>query len=182
MQGNRKVKSIRADDPDRDAPFLHIQRQRKRAIQSKNPVISVDTQKKEVMGGYKNGGKEWYRKGERPAVADDDVVPPDALRTYPYGIYELKANTGLVNVGTDRDTSSFAVASIWAWWKVERPIHKWNTFYFLMTGEVLTVPEEGSGNTSCMAYRKREGFRSRSASIRRVQARGTKENTDYFRS
>jgi hypothetical protein len=82
-------------------------------------VLSVDTKKKEVLGAYKNGGKEWHKKGESPAVADHDFIPPDVPRAYPYGIYDLKANTGFVNVGTDHDTSCFAVASIHAWWKAE---------------------------------------------------------------
>jgi hypothetical protein len=119
MQGNRKVKSSGADHPDRDAQFQHIKRLTKRALKSKNPVLSIDTKKKEVLGAYKNGGKEWYRKGESPAVADHDFIPPDAPRAYPYGIYDLKANSGFVNVGTDHDTSGFAVASLRAWWKAE---------------------------------------------------------------
>ena len=119
MQGNRKVRSSGAEHPDRDAQFQHITRLTKRAIKGKNPVISVDTKKKEVLGGYKNGGKEWHKKGESPAVADHDFVPPDAPRAYPYGIYDLKANTGFVRVGTDHDTSRFAVASIRAWWEAE---------------------------------------------------------------
>jgi hypothetical protein len=119
MQGNRKINSSGADHPDRDAQFQHIKRLTKRAIKGKNPVISVDTKKKEVLGAYKNGGKEWYRKGESPAVADHDFVPPEAPRAYPYGIYDLKANTGFVNVGISHDTSGFAVASIRAWWKAE---------------------------------------------------------------
>ncbi|MDR0584819.1 MAG: ISAzo13 family transposase, partial [Treponema sp.] len=117
MQGNRKVSNRRfassgADHPDRDAQFLYIAKQTKKAVKGKNPVISVDTKKKEVLGGYKNGGKEWYKKGESLAVADHDFVSPDAPRAYPYGIYDMKANTGFVNVGTDHDTSRFAVASI----------------------------------------------------------------------
>jgi hypothetical protein len=119
MQGNRKVNSGGANHPDRDAQFQHIERLTKKAIQSKNPVISVDAKKKEVLGAYKNGGKEWHKKGESPAVADHDFIPPDAPRAYPYGIYDLKANRGFVNVGTDHDTSGFAVASIRAWWKAE---------------------------------------------------------------
>jgi hypothetical protein len=119
LQGNRKVKSSGADHPDRDAQFQHIKRLTKRAIKSENPVLSVDTKKKEVLGAYKNGGKEWYKKGESPTVADHDFMLPDASRAYPYGIYDLKANSGFVNVGTDHDTSGFAVASIRAWWKAE---------------------------------------------------------------
>jgi hypothetical protein len=101
MQGNRKVNSSGADRPDRDARFQHIRRITEKAIKSKNPVISVDTKKKEVLGAYKNGGKEWHGKGESPAVADHDFISPYAPRAYPYGIYDLKANTGFVNVGTD---------------------------------------------------------------------------------
>jgi hypothetical protein len=119
MQGNRKVNSSGADHPDRDAQFQHITRLTNKALKSKNPVISVDTKKKEVLGAYKNGGKEWHRKGESPAVADHDFIPPDAPRAYPYGIYDLKSNTAFVNVGTGHDTSRFAVASIRAWWKAE---------------------------------------------------------------
>jgi hypothetical protein len=119
MQGKGKVNSGGADHPDRDAQFQHITRLTKKAFRSKNPVISVDTKKKEVLGAYKNGGKEWHRKGESPAVADHEFIPPDAPRAYPYGIYDLKSNTAFVNVGTDHDTSRFAVASIRAWWKEE---------------------------------------------------------------
>jgi hypothetical protein len=111
MQGNRKVKSSRAGHPDRDAQFQHIKRLTKKIIKSKNPVLSIDTKKKEVLGACKNGGKEWHRKGESPAVADHDFIPPGAPRACPYGIYDLKANTGFVNVGTGHDTSRFAVAS-----------------------------------------------------------------------
>jgi hypothetical protein len=119
MQGNRKVNSGGADHPDRDEQFQHITRLTKKALKNKNPVISGDTKKKEVLGVDKNGGKEWHRKGESPAVADHDFIHPDAPRAYPYGIYDLKANTDFVNVGTDHDTSRFAVASIRAWWKAE---------------------------------------------------------------
>jgi hypothetical protein len=119
MQGNRKINSNGADHPDRDAQLQHITRSTKRATQSKNPVVSVDTKKQEVLGAYKNGGKEWRKKGESPAVADHDFVSPDMPRACPYGIYDLKANTGFVNAETDHDTSGFAVASIRAWWNAE---------------------------------------------------------------
>ncbi|MHB9293664.1 putative ISAzo13 family transposase ISAzo13 [Hollandina sp. SP2] len=119
MQGNRKVKSSGAGHPDRDAQFQHIKRLKDKAVKSKNPVISVDTKKKEVLGAYKNGGKEWHKKGESPIVADHDFIPPDTPRAYPYGIYDLKTNRGFVNGGTSHDTSCFAVASIRAWWKAE---------------------------------------------------------------
>jgi hypothetical protein len=105
MQSNRKVKSSGVGHPDRDTQFRHIKRLTKKAIKSKNPVISVGAKKKEGLGTYKNGGKERYKKGESPAAADYDFIPPDAPRAYPYGIYDLKANTGFVNVGTGHNTS-----------------------------------------------------------------------------
>jgi hypothetical protein len=142
MQGNRKVKSNGADHPDRDAQFQHIKRLTKQALKSKNPVISVDTKKKEVLGAYKNGGKEWYKKGESPAVADHDFIPPDAPRAYPYGIYDLKAQSGFVNVGTDHDTSRFAVATIRAWWKVE------NSVAYPQAEYILILADGGGSNGS----------------------------------
>jgi hypothetical protein len=135
MQSDRKVKSNGADYPDRDVQFQHIKRVTKKALKSKNPVISVDAKKKEVLGAYKNEGKKWHRKGESPAVADHDFIPPDALRTYPYGIYDLKANTGFVSVGTDHDTSGFAVASIRAWWKAEGSAAYPHADYMLLLGD-----------------------------------------------
>jgi hypothetical protein len=128
MQGNRKANSSGADHPDRDAPFKHIKWVREQALKSKNPVISVDTKKKEVLGANKNGGKERHRKGARPEVADHDVISPDAPRAYPYGIYDLNANTAFVNEGSDHDTSRFAVASIRAWWKAARHIRRRNIY------------------------------------------------------
>jgi hypothetical protein len=74
--GNRKVNSGWADHPDREAQFQHIKRLTKKAIKRKNPVLSVDARKKEVLGAYKNGGKEWHKKGENPAVSDHDLSLP----------------------------------------------------------------------------------------------------------
>jgi hypothetical protein len=87
----------------------------KRAIKSKTRLF----RKKEVPGTCKNGRKEGHRKGESPAVADHDFIPADAPRACPYGIYDLKTNTGFVNVGTNHDISRFAVASIRAWREAE---------------------------------------------------------------
>jgi hypothetical protein len=126
MQGNRKVNSSGAGHPDRDAQFQHIKRAAKKALKSKNPVISVDTKKKEAPGAYKNGGKEWHRKGESPRAADLDFISPDTPRAYPYGIYDLKTTTAFVNVGTGHDTSRSAVASIRAWRKAARHIRTRN--------------------------------------------------------
>jgi hypothetical protein len=76
----------------------------------------VDTKKKELIGNYKNGGCEWHRKGEAPKVNGHDFPSPDVPRAHPYGVYDLARNRGFVNVGTDHDTGTFAVASIRKWW------------------------------------------------------------------
>jgi hypothetical protein len=118
LQGNRKT--VEGDDhPDRDAQFLYINDQVRRAMAAKRPVISVDTKKKELLGNYRNGGRQW-RPAKTPArVQVHDFPSPTVPRAYPYGIYDLGRNTGFVNVGTDHDTGAFAVASIRGWWRAE---------------------------------------------------------------
>ena len=102
---------------DRDAQFQHINTSVK-AFQAKgHPAISVDTKKKELVGNYKNGGREYHQKGQAPRVRVHDFVDPELGKVAPYGIYDLVRNEGFVNVGTDHDTPAFAVASIRAWWQ-----------------------------------------------------------------
>src|SRR5436853_434 len=84
--------------------------------QAGDPVVSVDTKKKELVGAYKNGGREWRPKGDPAQVSTHDYVDPELGKAIPYGIYDLAANTGWVNVGTDHDTAAFAVESIRRWW------------------------------------------------------------------
>lgn len=115
LQGNRKTEEG-TDHPDRDAQFRHINRQVQLALRQGQPVISVDTKKKELIGNFENKGRQWRRKGEVEKVQDHDFPGPEVPRAYPYGIYDLARNTGFVNVGTDHDTASFAVASIRGWW------------------------------------------------------------------
>jgi Rhodopirellula transposase DDE domain len=118
LQGNRKTEEG-ADHPDRDAQFRHINAQVKRALATGMPVISVDTKKKELLGNYENGGKQWLPAKKPVQVNGHDFPSPDVPRAYPYGIYDLGRNTGFVNVGTDHDTGAFAVASIRGWWHRE---------------------------------------------------------------
>jgi hypothetical protein len=80
------------------------------------PVISVDAKKKELVGGFKNGGREWQPKGQPEPVRVYDFIIPGFGRDTPYGIYDMARNSGWVNVGTDHDTAAFAVASIRRWW------------------------------------------------------------------
>lgn len=116
LQSNRKTKEGN-DHPDRDAQFRHINAEVKRALKKGTPVISVDTKKKELLGNYANAGKQWLPAKKPVKVNGHDFPSPDIPRAYPYGIYDIAQNTGFVNVGTDHDTGTFAVASILGWWR-----------------------------------------------------------------
>jgi len=118
LQGNRKTEEGE-DHPDRDAQFRHISRAVKAALRADEPVISVDTKKKELIGNYQNQGRQWRPKGKARKVQGHDFPDPEVPRAYPYGIYDLGRNAGFVNVGTDHDTGAFAVASIRGWWRAE---------------------------------------------------------------
>jgi hypothetical protein len=118
LQGNRKMEEGN-QHIDRNAQFEHINSRVKREMHSGNPVVSVDTKKKELIGNYKNNGQKWHRKGESPRVQGHDFPHPDVPRAYPYGIYDLTQNRGHVVVGTDHDTGQFAVASIRGWWRAQ---------------------------------------------------------------
>jgi hypothetical protein len=103
--------------PDRNAQFEHINAKAQDCIQRGVPVISVDTKKKELVGNFKNGGREWQPKG-KPDLVDVHDFPSDAVgKAIPYGVYDVAANDGFVSVGVDHDTPVFAVTSIEAWWK-----------------------------------------------------------------
>ena len=106
-----------AQHPDRNAQFEHISGKAKDRIARGIPVISVDTKKKELVGNFKNGGREWQPQGE-PELVDVHDFPGDAVgKAIPYGVYDVAANDGFVSVGVDHDTPVFAVTSIEAWWK-----------------------------------------------------------------
>jgi len=115
LQSNRKTLEG-ANHPDRDGQFCHIQAEVRTYQDAGQPVISVDTKKKELVGEFKNNGREWQRKGKPVAVKVHDFVDPGLGRVAPYGIYDLTNNSGWVNVGTDHDTAAFAVESIRCWW------------------------------------------------------------------
>jgi hypothetical protein len=119
LQGNRKTEEEGEDHPDRDAQFRHINREVKRALAGNEPVISVDTKKKELVGNYENKGRQWRQRKTPEEVNGHDFPDPSVPRAYPYGVYDFAQNTGFVNVGTDHDTAAFAVASIRGWWKNE---------------------------------------------------------------
>jgi transposase len=116
LQANAKTREGR-QHPDRDAQFEHINETVGAAIDSGQPVISVDTKKKELVGDFKNGGREWHRKGEPVEVRTHDFKDKQLGRAIPYGIYDLANDEGWVSVGIDHDTAQFAVASIQDWWE-----------------------------------------------------------------
>jgi hypothetical protein len=116
LQATRKTREG-ASHPDRDAQFAHINAQAQAFQARGQPVVSVDTKKKELVGAFKNGGREWQPVGQPEAVHVHDF-PSQALgRAIPYGVYDVGANQGWVSVGTDHDTAEFAVETIRRWWR-----------------------------------------------------------------
>ncbi|WP_326740645.1 ISAzo13 family transposase [Streptomyces sp. NBC_01022] len=105
-----------AQHPDRDAQFRYLNEQARDHRDARDPVISVDSKKKELIGHYKNAGHEWQPAGEPVRVKTHDF-PGQTEKAIPYGIYDMAANTGWVTIGTDHDTAAFAVASIRRWWQ-----------------------------------------------------------------
>lgn len=123
LQGNQKAKEG-SRHPDRDAQFEHINRRVLAHQRRRQPVISVDTKKKELVGEFKNAGKEWRPEGMPERVRVHDFLIPDQGKAIPYGVYDLTRNAGWVSVGIDHDTATFAVRTIRRWWqKMGRPAY-----------------------------------------------------------
>ena len=116
LQANAKTREG-ASHPDRDAQFEHINTAVKAALAAGQPAISVDTKKKELVGDFKNGGREWRPKGEPELVRVHDFKDKQLGKAIPYGVYDIASNQGWVNVGIDHDTAQFAVSSIRSWWQ-----------------------------------------------------------------
>lgn len=116
LQANAKTREG-ADHPDRDAQFRHINDTVKTAIASGQPTISVDTKKKELIGDFKNAGRELRPKGQPERVRTHDFKDKELGKVNPYGVYDVAEDTGWVSVGIDNDTAQFAVASIQGWWE-----------------------------------------------------------------
>jgi len=115
LQGN--AKTIEGNQvPDRDAQFRYLNEQVREHRDAGEPVVSVDTKKKELVGNYHNGGREWRPAGQPARVKSHDFPDLELGKAIPYGIYDLAADAGWVNVGTDHDTAAFAVESIRRWW------------------------------------------------------------------
>jgi hypothetical protein len=116
LQGNAKTIEGR-QHPDRDAQFHYINEQVKAHQAAGEPVVSVDTKKKELAGQFKNAGREWRPKGQPVATRTHDFPDDSVGKAVPYGVYDITGNAGWVSVGTDHDTAAFAVESIRRWWK-----------------------------------------------------------------
>jgi hypothetical protein len=117
LQANRKMREG-SNHPDRDAQFGYINEGVTAALAAGEPAIAVDTKKKELIGDFKNGGREWRPKGAPEEVRVHDFVIPELGRAVPYGVYDITDNVGWVSVGIDHDTAAFAVNAIRKWWKL----------------------------------------------------------------
>jgi transposase len=127
---------------DRDAQFQHINRTGKAFEAKGQPVISVDCKKKELMGNFKNGGREWQAKGQEATVNVYDYLSIADGKAIPYGIYDLVQNSGFVNVGIDHETAEFAVESIRRWWKSA------GSKLYPRSRELLIVADGGGSNSA----------------------------------
>jgi hypothetical protein len=141
LQSNRKTKEGGAH-PDRNAQFEHINVMVQRFQHRGQPVISVDTKKKELIGEFKNGGREWRPKGEPEEVKIHDFVDAELGKVIPYGVYDLSQDKGWVSVGIDHDTARFAVEAIRRWWK------KMGTKRYGDARELLITADGGGSNGS----------------------------------
>ena len=115
LQANRKTKEG-DDHPDRDAQFEHINRQVRAFERAGQPVVSVDAKKKELVGDFRNSGREWRRRGHPEEVRAKDFPDKQLGKVIPEGVYDQSRNEGWVSVGVDHDTAEFAVASLRHWW------------------------------------------------------------------
>jgi hypothetical protein len=144
LQANRKTREGR-QHPDRNAPFAYINMQARRFQKRGQPVISVDTKKKELVGDFKNPGQEWHPQGEPEKVRVYDFPDKELGKAIPYGVYDVTNNQGWGSVGIDHDTAYVAAASIRRWWE-EMGIRR-----FPRAEEILITADGGGSNS----YRSR---------------------------
>jgi hypothetical protein len=142
LQGNYKTKEGR-QSPDRNAQFEHINTEAIRFMRQGQPVISVDTKKKELVGDFKNGGREWRPEGEPEEVRVHDFMDKKLGKAIPFGVYDVTNNEGWVSVGIDHDTAHFASEAIWRWWKKMGRRH-----YGKQARKILIMADGGGSNGS----------------------------------
>ena len=138
LQSNRKTLEG-SHHPDRDAQFQHINQRVQVFQRQRQPVVSVDTKKKELIGQCRNGGREWTRKGQPEPVEVHDFPDKELGKVIPYGVYDMVTNTGWVSVGVDHDTAEFAVETIRRWW-----YHMGSTVY--PRAQRLLITADGGGS------------------------------------
>jgi hypothetical protein len=141
LQGVRKAKEG-SKHPDRDAQFRYIHKQVKAFQKRRQPVISVDTKKKELIGDFANAGREYRPKGKPEYVRTHDFIDRDLGKAIPYGVYDLTNNEGWVSVGIDHDTAEFAVSTIRRWW------HRMGRRTYPKARELLITADSGGSNAS----------------------------------
>jgi len=141
LQGNAKTIEG-TQHPDRNAQFEYINAQAKAFQRRGQPVISVDTKKKELVGNYKNGGREWYPQGSPLETKVHDFEDQELGKVIPYGIYDVGDNSGWVSVGIDHDTADFAIDSILAWWK------QMGRRTYALAKELLILADAGGSNST----------------------------------
>jgi transposase len=141
LQANRKTLEG-STHPDRDAQFHHISSKIREFQAERQPVISVDTKKKELVGDFKNNGRELRPKGDPEKVRVHDFLIPELGRAAPYGVYDVTQNAGWVSVGVDHDTAAFAAQSIRRWWE------SMGTEAYPKAGRLLITADSGGSNGS----------------------------------
>jgi Rhodopirellula transposase DDE domain len=147
LQSNRKTLEGRAH-PDRDAQFQYINRRAKAFQRQGQPVVSVDTKKKELVGQFRNGGREWHPQGQ-PAEVNVHDFPSEALgKVIPYGVYDEATTTGWVSVGVDHDTAEFAVETVRRWWW-----HMGRKVYPQAKRLLITADGGGSNGSRCRLWK-----------------------------
>jgi len=141
LQANRKTREGESH-PDRDAQFAYLNEQVLRFQRRGQPAVSVDTKKKELVGDFKNAGREWRRRGQPQEVRVHDFPDPAMRKAIPYGVYDLTRNEGWVSVGIDHDTARFATASLQRWWR------KMGQKRYPQAKELLITADCGGSNSS----------------------------------
>src|SRR6266498_1736368 len=177
LQSNRKTKEG-ASHPDRNAQFEYINGSVERFQQRGQPVISVDTKKKELVGPFKNGGREWQPKGEPEEVVIHDFVDEQLGKVIPHGVFDLSLNEGWVSVGIDHDTAQFAVQAIARWWQ------KMGAKRYPRARALLITADGGGSNGSpvacgrwrCKIWRRGWGCLFMCAIFRQAPANGTRSS------
>ena len=149
LQGNRKTDEG-GEHPDRDLQFEYINRLAGHYLNNGDAVISVDCKKKELIGNYKNAGREWHKKGEPTEVKVYDFIDKKAGKAAPYGVYDIGHNEGWVSVGISSDTASFAVSAIRSWWNAM------GKEQFTTSRKIMITADSGGSNSSRSRLWKKE--------------------------